>query len=60
MIYIKTSRFHSRVTFVFDGPLSDLAAKQQAVWLGTWIGEQGREFYKTLAWEEGEKEGLRY
>ncbi|KAK0156522.1 Apoptosis-stimulating of p53 protein 1 [Merluccius polli] len=55
-LFQEFSRFRSHVTFVFDGPLSNLSAKQQAGWLGTWIGEQGREVYKTLAWGDGEKE----
>ena len=52
-LYQEFSRFRSHVTFVFEGPRSDLAPKQQAGWLGTWIGEQGRE---TLPWEDGEKQ----
>ena len=55
-LYQEFERFRSHVTFVFDGPLSAIAAKRQAGWLGTWIGEQGREVYKMLAWGEGEKE----
>lgn len=55
-LYQEFERFRSHVTFVLDGPLSDLTAKQQAGWLGTWIGKQGREVYKTLTWAEGEKE----
>lgn len=55
-LYQEFDRFRSHVTFVFDGPLSELTAKQQAGWLGTWIGGQGREIYKTLNWAEGEKE----
>lgn len=44
--------------FVFEGPLSEQSAKQHAGWLGTWIGEQGREIYKTINWTEGEKNYL--
>uniref|UniRef100_A0A3B1K366 Gypsy retrotransposon integrase-like protein 1 n=1 Tax=Astyanax mexicanus TaxID=7994 RepID=A0A3B1K366_ASTMX len=55
-LYQEFERFRSHVTFVFDGPLSELTAKQRAGWLGTWIGEQGREIYKTLEWGDGEKE----
>lgn len=58
-LYQDFDRFsRSHTTFVFDGPLSELTAKQQAGWLGTWIGEQGREVNKTLEWAEGEKEDL--
>lgn len=55
-LYQEFERFRSHVTFILDGPLSDLTAKQQAGWLGTWIGKQGREVYKTMIWTEGEKE----
>lgn len=44
------------MSFVFDGPLSELSAKQCAGWLGTRIGEQGREIYKSLTWADGEKD----
>ena len=54
-LYKEFDRFRSHATFVFDGPLSGLEAKQKAGWLGTWIGEQGREVYKTLEWADGEK-----
>lgn len=55
-LYQEFERFRSHVDFVFDGPLSELEAKQRAGWLGTWIGEQGREIYRTLNWEDGEKQ----
>jgi len=55
-LYKEFTRFKDHVGFVFSGPLSDLNPKQQAGWLGTWIGSQGREIYRTLQWEEGEKE----
>ena len=42
-LFQEFDRFRSHVSFVFDGPLSGLEAKQKAGWLGTWIGEQGRE-----------------
>lgn len=42
-LYQEFERFRSHVMFVFNGPLSELAAKQQAGWLGTWLREQGRE-----------------
>lgn len=54
-LYKEFERFRSHTSFVFDGPLSGITAKQQAGWLGTWVGEQGREVYKTLAWEDGDK-----
>ena len=55
-LYQEFERFRSHVDFVFAGPLSELVAKQRAGWLGTWIGEQGREIYRTLTWADGEKE----
>ena len=54
-LYQEFSRSRNHVGFVFDGPLSKLKAEEKAGWLGTWIGPQGREIYKTLQWEEGEK-----
>ena len=55
-LYQEFQRFSSHVSFVFAGPLAALESKQKAGWIGTWIGEQGREIYKTLAWADGEKE----
>ena len=56
-LYQEFERFRSHVDFVFAGPLSELEAKQRAGWLGTWIGEQGREIYRTLNWtDDAEKQ----
>ncbi|CAJ1066454.1 Transposon Ty3-G Gag-Pol poly [Xyrichtys novacula] len=56
-LYQKFERFRSHVDFVFAGPLSELEPKQRAGWLGTWIGEQGREINRTLNWaDDGEKQ----
>lgn len=41
-LYKEFERCRSHTSFVFDGPLSGITAKQQAGWLGTWVGEQGR------------------
>ncbi|KAL7395306.1 hypothetical protein ABVT39_014186 [Epinephelus coioides] len=57
-LYQEFERFKSHVMFVFDGPLSELTAKQRAGWLGTWLGEQGREIYKTLNWADGGKKRI--
>ena len=54
-LYQEFIRFRNHVEFVFDGPLSTQKDKEKAGWLGTWIGHQGREIYKTLSWNEGEK-----
>ena len=48
-------RFREHVNFVFEGPLAQNDNKVHAGWLGTWIGAQGREIYRTLDWEAGEK-----
>ena len=53
-LYQEFSRFRNHVGFVFDGPLSKLNAEEKAGWLGTWIGPQGWEIYKTFQWEEVE------
>lgn len=55
-LYQEFKRFCSHIDFVFDDPLSELEAKQRAGWLETWIGEQGREIYKTQNWEDDEKQ----
>ena len=39
---------------MFEGALSKLKAEEKAGWLGTWIGPQGWEIYKTFQWEEVE------
>lgn len=52
-LYQEFETFRSHIDFVFDGPLSELEAKQRAGWLGTWIGKQGREIYRMLNWEDG-------
>lgn len=54
-LYQEFSRFSNHVGFVFDGPLCKLKAEEKAGWLGTWMGPQGREIYKTLQWGEGEQ-----
>ena len=54
-LYQEFSHFRNHVGFVFDGPLSKLKAEEKAGWLGTWIGPEGREIYKTLQWGEGEQ-----
>ena len=55
-LYKEFTRFKDHVGFVFNGPLSDLENKKQAGWLGTWIGQAGREIYRTFTWEAGESE----
>lgn len=55
-LYKEYTRFKDHTGFVFAGPLSELTPKQKAGWLGTWIGPQGREIYRTLQWTDGEKD----
>ena len=55
-LYKEFTRFKDHVGFVFDGPLSDLTPKKRAGWLGTWIGQAGREIHRTFTWEEEESE----
>ncbi|KAJ8315281.1 LOW QUALITY PROTEIN: hypothetical protein KUTeg_007431, partial [Tegillarca granosa] len=49
-------RFRQHVHFTFKGPLCKFDAKDKAGWIGLWIGQQGREIYKTIAWDEGEED----
>lgn len=49
-------RFREQVEFVFKGPLSQQKPADRAGWLGLWIGQHGREIYKTFTWLSGEKE----
>ncbi|KAJ8305094.1 hypothetical protein KUTeg_017354 [Tegillarca granosa] len=49
-------RFRQHVNFTFKGPLCKSDAKDKAGWIGLWIGQQGREIYKTLTWDEGEED----
>ena len=55
-IYQEFERFKQHVSFVFKGPLSKSDKKDRAGWLGLWIGQQGREIYKTFTWNEGEQD----
>lgn len=55
-MYQEFTRFRSHVEFVFAGPLSQASDREKAGWLGTWLGAQGREIYKTLTWGDGDKE----
>ncbi|GFR94330.1 centrin-1 [Elysia marginata] len=44
--------------FIFNGPLSGTTEKQKCGWVGTWIGEEGREIYKTLQIAEADDVGV--
>lgn len=44
-------RFKQHVEFTFKGPLASSDDKDKTGWLGMWIGQQGREIYKTFVFE---------
>lgn len=56
--YQEFLRFKQHVDFVFKGPLCDenVTEKAKAAWLGLWIGQQGREVYKTFQWDGDEQD----
>ena len=58
--YQEFKRFREHCEFVFAGPLSDANEKQKCGWVGSWIGEHGREVYKTLEFTEEERTNLTY
>ena len=47
-LYQEYTRFVQHVRFTFLGPLAATDKQQKAGWVGMWIGQQGREIYKTL------------
>lgn len=56
-LYGEFCRFKDHVQFVFSGPLATKTDKEKAGWLGTWLGQQGREIYKTFDWDDdGDKD----
>ena len=54
--YQEFQRFKQHVEFTFKGPLAKSNKKDCAGWLGMWIGQQGREVYKTFTWDEGQED----
>ena len=50
--YQEFQRFKQHIEFTFKGPLAKSNKKDCAGWLGMWIGQQGREVYKTFTWDE--------
>ena len=40
------------------GLLLNLKKKDCAGWLGMWIGQQGRDIYKTFTWDAGQEDNL--
>ncbi|XP_052762296.1 uncharacterized protein K02A2.6-like [Mya arenaria] len=55
-LYSEFQRFKQHVEFTCQGPLAGTEKKVLACWVGMWIGQEGREIYKTLDWKEGEKD----
>ena len=54
--YQEFQRFKQHVEFTFKGPLAKSDKKDCAGWLGMWIGQQGREVYKTFTWDAGQED----
>ena len=55
-VYQEFQRFQQHVEFTFKGPLAKADKKDCAGWLGMWIGQQGREIYKTFKFEAGQED----
>lgn len=55
-VYQEFSRFKQHVEFTFKGPLAKSEKKDKAGWLGMWIGQQGREIYKTFTFNPNEED----
>lgn len=55
-VYQEFQRFKQHVEFTFKGPLVKAEPADRAGWLGLWIGQQGREVYKTFVWQENEQD----
>ncbi|VDI72879.1 Hypothetical predicted protein [Mytilus galloprovincialis] len=53
------SSLHWLTSYLTDrqqGPLVKAEPADRAGWLGLWIGQQGREVYKTFVWQENEQD----
>lgn len=55
-LYSEFQRFKQHVEFVIQGPLAGTEKKILAGWLGMWLGQEGREIFKTLSWTDGEQD----
>ena len=55
-VYQEFQRFQQHVEFTFKGPLAKADKKDCTGWLGMWIGQQGREIYKTFKFEAGKED----
>lgn len=49
-------RFKQHVEFTYKGPLAKTDKKDRCGWLGMWIGQQGREIYKTFNFDAGQED----
>ncbi|XP_062583203.1 uncharacterized protein LOC134244964 [Saccostrea cucullata] len=55
-LYQEFCRFKQHVSFIFKGPLAKSDAKHKAGWIGMWIGQEGREVYKTFVFENDDED----
>ena len=55
-MYQEFQRFKQHVEFTFKGPPAKSDKKDCAGWLGMWIGQPGREVYKTFTWDAGQED----
>ena len=55
-LYSEYQRFKQHVEFTCQGPLAGTNPKVLAGWMGMWLGQEGREVFKTLQWDDGEME----
>ncbi|CAC5389962.1 unnamed protein product [Mytilus coruscus] len=55
-VFQEFQRFKQHVEFTFKGTLVKAEHADRADWLGLWIGQQGREVYKTFVWEENKQD----
>ncbi|GFS24439.1 centrin-1 [Elysia marginata] len=56
--FAELSRFKDHCMFIFNGPPSGTTEKQKCGWVSTWIGEEGREIYKTPQIAEADDVGV--
>ena len=55
-LYQEFCRFKQHVGFIFKGPLAKSDNKHKAGWIGMWIGQEGREVYKTFVFQNEDED----
>ena len=55
-MYKEFCRFKQYVGFIFKGPLAKSDNKHKAGWIGMWIGQVGREVYKTFVFQNEDED----